>query len=83
MCCKVGSLGCAAYDFCMVFLAFLFYCLWNRAAFVCVYRVIFPCLNSSRCFAGVELYLLFSQGYLLHANKQNVITYLYICNYCL
>lgn len=63
------------------FLAFLFYFSWNCAAFVCVYRVILPCLNSSRCFSGVELYLLFSQGYLLHAYKQNVIPYLYIRNY--
>lgn len=100
----VWSLGCAGYDFYMVFyccymvfymafymvfifiwyfLASLFYCLWNCAGFVCVSRVIFLCLNSSHCLSGVELYLLFSQGYLLHANKQNVITYLYVCNYCL
>lgn len=65
------------------FLASLLYCLWNRAELVCVSRVIFLCLNSSHCLSGVELYLLFSQGYLLHTNKQNVITYLYVCNYCL
>lgn len=65
------------------FLASLFYCLWNHDEFVCVSRAIFLCLNSSLCLSGVEVYLLFSQGYLLHANKQNVITYLYICNYCL
>lgn len=100
----VWPLGCAEYDFYMVFycyymvfymafymvfifiwyfLASLFYCLWDHAEFVCVSRVIFLCLNSSSCLSGVELYLLFSQGYLLHTNKQNVITYLYVCNYCL
>lgn len=63
MCCKAGSLRCAVYGFGRVFLAFLFYCIRNSTAFVCVYRVIFQRLNSSRCFAGVELYLLFSQGY--------------------
>lgn len=80
--CKVGSVGCTAYDFSVWYFWPFCSIVHGTALCLCV-SVTFPRLNSPRCFTGAELYLLFSQGYLLHVDKQNVIAYLYVCNYSL